>query len=164
MVMYSCFKVKGRSSKVTYAAQNTPAFCELWFVSKGKHLWTRDASESLDDHVSFLSPDEAVLRERILSSSVQNCSNNSTPNSGNFSFESFTATEEHEGRSSDLSEHHNASILTTDFSGCCTKQTISSNPTCMNSMASCLPLASGKSSAICSKVHVRWIFTPLVGL
>lgn len=141
----TCFRVKGRFSKVPYAAQNTPAFCEIWFVSKGKHFWTRDASEGIDDCLPFHGPGETVLRERIWSSSVQSCSSNSTPNSENFSFESFTATEIHGGRSSDLSEHDNAKVGISI--------TTSPNPTCMNSMASCLTLASGKSSAICPKVH-----------
>ncbi|XP_015874111.3 U-box domain-containing protein 33 [Ziziphus jujuba] len=40
-----CIKVKKSSSKANYAAKNAPPFCEIWFVNKGKHVWTRDASE-----------------------------------------------------------------------------------------------------------------------
>lgn len=38
-------KVKKSSRKVNYAAKNAPQFCEIWFVNKGKLVWTRDASE-----------------------------------------------------------------------------------------------------------------------
>lgn len=38
-------KVKKSSSKANYAAKNAPAFCEISFVNKGKHIWTRDAFE-----------------------------------------------------------------------------------------------------------------------
>uniref|UniRef100_A0A5B7A0Y5 RING-type E3 ubiquitin transferase n=1 Tax=Davidia involucrata TaxID=16924 RepID=A0A5B7A0Y5_DAVIN len=41
----NCMKVKKSSSKVSYAAKNAPPFCEIWFVNKGKHMWTREASE-----------------------------------------------------------------------------------------------------------------------
>lgn len=44
-VKYSCMKVKRSSSKARYAAKNAPLFCEIWFINKGKHLWTRAASE-----------------------------------------------------------------------------------------------------------------------
>lgn len=38
-------KVKKGSSKANYAAKNAPLFCEIWFIHKGKHVWTRDTSE-----------------------------------------------------------------------------------------------------------------------
>ena len=38
-------KVKTSSSKARYAAKNAPLFCEIWFVNKGKHIWTREAFE-----------------------------------------------------------------------------------------------------------------------
>lgn len=41
----NCMKVKKSSTKATYAAKNAPLFCEIWFVYKGKHIWTREASE-----------------------------------------------------------------------------------------------------------------------
>ncbi|KAK3206252.1 hypothetical protein Dsin_020298 [Dipteronia sinensis] len=43
----NCMKVKKGSSKSNYAAKKAPPFCEIWFVNKGKHVWTREASESL---------------------------------------------------------------------------------------------------------------------
>ncbi|MCL7048813.1 hypothetical protein MKW94_013074 [Papaver nudicaule] len=32
--------------KKSHAAKNAPPFCDIWFVSKGKHLWTREATEN----------------------------------------------------------------------------------------------------------------------
>ncbi|XP_074295088.1 U-box domain-containing protein 33-like isoform X2 [Silene latifolia] len=37
--------VKVNSSKANHAAKNIPAFCEIWFIYKGKHIWTREAFE-----------------------------------------------------------------------------------------------------------------------
>lgn len=41
----SCMTVKKSSSKASYTAKNAPPFCEILFIYKGKHIWTRDASE-----------------------------------------------------------------------------------------------------------------------
>ncbi|KAL5581011.1 hypothetical protein UlMin_013453 [Ulmus minor] len=41
----NCMKMKKNSSKAHYAAKNAPLYCEIWFINKGKHLWTRDAFE-----------------------------------------------------------------------------------------------------------------------
>ncbi|KHN21956.1 U-box domain-containing protein 33 [Glycine soja] len=42
----NCMKIKRNSSKANYAAKNAPPFCEIWFVYNGKHIWTREASET----------------------------------------------------------------------------------------------------------------------
>lgn len=34
------------SSKANYAAKNAPEFCEIWFIHKGKHVRTKEASEA----------------------------------------------------------------------------------------------------------------------
>ncbi|KAJ4977941.1 hypothetical protein NE237_008721 [Protea cynaroides] len=67
----NCMKVK-TSSKARFAVQNAPPFCEIWFVYKGKHVWTRDASEGLTILPSVLSPPDTVLSERSSSSSSCN--------------------------------------------------------------------------------------------
>ncbi|XP_021828389.1 U-box domain-containing protein 33-like [Prunus avium] len=41
----NCMKVKKNSSKANYAAKYAALFCEIWFINKGKHVWTREASE-----------------------------------------------------------------------------------------------------------------------
>ncbi|KAK7272071.1 hypothetical protein RJT34_28453 [Clitoria ternatea] len=40
----NCMKVKRNSGKANYTAKNAPPFCEVWFIYKGKHIWTREAS------------------------------------------------------------------------------------------------------------------------
>ncbi|KAG8644466.1 hypothetical protein MANES_11G131100v8 [Manihot esculenta] len=40
-----CMKVKKSSNKASYVAKNSPLFSEIWFIKKGKHVWTREASE-----------------------------------------------------------------------------------------------------------------------
>ncbi|OVA18352.1 Protein kinase domain [Macleaya cordata] len=47
----NCMKVKKSFCNADYAAKNAPPFCEIWFVNKGKHLWTREATENA---VNFL--------------------------------------------------------------------------------------------------------------
>jgi hypothetical protein len=39
-------KVKKSSCKENYAAKHVPLFCEIWFINKGKCIWTREASEN----------------------------------------------------------------------------------------------------------------------
>lgn len=65
-------KVKKVSSKADYAAKNAPRFCEIWFVNKGKHIWTREASEVLSIQPSFLSPKEIAHTQRLRSGSPHN--------------------------------------------------------------------------------------------
>lgn len=39
-------KVKRSSGKANYTAKKAPPFCEIWFIYKGKHIWTREASDT----------------------------------------------------------------------------------------------------------------------
>lgn len=39
--------MKKNSHKADYAAKNAPTFCEIWFIHKGKHVWTKEASETV---------------------------------------------------------------------------------------------------------------------
>ncbi|KAH8520387.1 hypothetical protein H0E87_001724 [Populus deltoides] len=45
-VKENCMKVKKSSCKENYAAKHVPLFCEIWFINKGKCIWTREASEN----------------------------------------------------------------------------------------------------------------------
>ncbi|XP_043720102.1 U-box domain-containing protein 33-like [Telopea speciosissima] len=67
-----CMKVKKTSSKANFAAKNAAPFCEIWFVNKRKHVWTREASEGLTIFPSVLSPPDTVLSERLSSSLSHN--------------------------------------------------------------------------------------------
>ncbi|KAJ3682720.1 hypothetical protein LUZ60_012947 [Juncus effusus] len=70
----NCFKFKGGSNKATLIAKYTPPFCEIWFVSKGRHIWTREAS-------IYYNPDEnnndIIVRQRTRFSSSSNSSSES---------------------------------------------------------------------------------------
>ncbi|XP_042476316.1 U-box domain-containing protein 33-like isoform X2 [Macadamia integrifolia] len=68
----NCMKVKKSSSKANFAAKNAPPFCEIWFVYKGKHVSTRDASEGLTILPSVISSSDAVLSERLSATSSCN--------------------------------------------------------------------------------------------
>ncbi|KAF6171902.1 hypothetical protein GIB67_011799 [Kingdonia uniflora] len=53
-------KVMKSSRKADYAAKHAPPFCEIWFVDKGKHVWTREASNCLPP---MLDPSEITLTD-----------------------------------------------------------------------------------------------------
>ncbi|KAG4384721.1 hypothetical protein GLYMA_13G335700v4 [Glycine max] len=56
----NCMKVKRNSSKANYTAKNAPPFCEVWFIYKGKHIWTREASETPCSSSSCTQPEIAT--------------------------------------------------------------------------------------------------------
>ncbi|XP_023893442.2 U-box domain-containing protein 33 [Quercus suber] len=66
----TCVKVKKSSRKANYAAKNAPSFCEIWFVKKGKHMWTREASE-VPNALSPSSQPEITTAESLRSKSFQ---------------------------------------------------------------------------------------------
>ncbi|XP_045804637.1 U-box domain-containing protein 33-like [Trifolium pratense] len=51
-------KVKRSSGKANYTFKHAPPFCEIWFIYKGRHIWTREASETL---CSLSSPAQAEI-------------------------------------------------------------------------------------------------------
>ncbi|KAJ0979499.1 hypothetical protein J5N97_014973 [Dioscorea zingiberensis] len=67
----NCFKVKGRSSLTTYIAKKAPPFCEIWFVGKGKVVWTRESNELNKSQLIDFSSDESVIGKRFKPSSLQ---------------------------------------------------------------------------------------------
>ncbi|XP_078159759.1 U-box domain-containing protein 33-like isoform X2 [Carex rostrata] len=56
------FRLTGNSSKTTFLVKNLPAFCEVWFVSKGRHVWTR---EVISTNPNSYNPDDTSLTKRI---------------------------------------------------------------------------------------------------
>lgn len=56
----NCMKVKRNSGKANYTAKNAPPFCEVWFIHKGKHIWTREASETPCSSSSCAQPELAA--------------------------------------------------------------------------------------------------------
>ncbi|KAK7312471.1 hypothetical protein VNO77_36359 [Canavalia gladiata] len=66
----NCMKVRRNSSKANYAAKNAPPFCEIWFVYNGKHIWTREASETLS-RLSSCAQRDTTSAESLSCSSLQ---------------------------------------------------------------------------------------------
>ena len=62
MLNCSCKKVKRSSRKANYATKNAPLFCKVWFIHKGKHVWTREASENPCYHPEILDGESLISR------------------------------------------------------------------------------------------------------
>ncbi|KAE9585711.1 putative protein kinase RLK-Pelle-RLCK-IXb family [Lupinus albus] len=72
----NCMKVKRNYCKANYTANNAPPFCEIWFIYKRKHIWTRDASEIPTSLSSCAQPDiekEIIETEAISLSKSSSC-------------------------------------------------------------------------------------------
>lgn len=67
-------KVKKSSSKANYAAKNAPLFCEIYFIYKGRHAWTREASEGPKPLPSFSKP--VITTAETVRSESFHCSRN----------------------------------------------------------------------------------------
>ncbi|KAH9609779.1 hypothetical protein KSS87_012769 [Heliosperma pusillum] len=61
--------VKVNSSKANHAAKNIPSFCEIWFIYKEKHIWTREAFEVARRSLNF--QDKKSSLERLRSKSYR---------------------------------------------------------------------------------------------
>ncbi|CAJ1955734.1 unnamed protein product [Sphenostylis stenocarpa] len=56
----NCMKLKRSSGKANFTAKNAPPFCEIWFIYKRKHIWTREASETPCSSSSCAQPEIAA--------------------------------------------------------------------------------------------------------
>jgi hypothetical protein len=63
-------KVKRNSGKANYAAKTAPPFCEILFIYKGKHIWTRESSETPGSMPSC-APPETLATENLRCRSFQ---------------------------------------------------------------------------------------------
>lgn len=66
----SCMKAKRNSSKANYASKHAPPFCEIWFIYKGKHIWTRETSETPHPLSSYAQSETTTL-ESVSCRSIQ---------------------------------------------------------------------------------------------
>lgn len=82
-LQYSCMKVKRSSTKASYTSKNAPLFCEIWFVNKGKHVWTREASEGPSSLPPSLCLPETAHTETYRSKSSHSCSSETDSNLDN---------------------------------------------------------------------------------
>ncbi|KAI5424466.1 hypothetical protein KIW84_030595 [Lathyrus oleraceus] len=67
-------KVKRNSGKANYTSKHAPLFCEIWFIYKGRHIWTREASEKPCSLSSGTQP-EIAATESLRFRSSQNGKN-----------------------------------------------------------------------------------------
>jgi hypothetical protein len=63
----SCFKLK--YGKESLMASNAPAFCQIWFVWRGRHIWTREASAATDNATPVQYQYDVMTTKRIRFSS-----------------------------------------------------------------------------------------------
>ncbi|KAI5413413.1 U-box domain-containing protein 33 [Lathyrus oleraceus] len=70
----NCMKVKRNSGKANYTSKHAPLFCEIWFIYKGRHIWTREASEKPCSLSSGTQP-EIAATESLRFRSSQNGKN-----------------------------------------------------------------------------------------
>ncbi|OEL26254.1 hypothetical protein BAE44_0012726, partial [Dichanthelium oligosanthes] len=70
----NCFKLK--YGKESLMASNAPAFCQIWFVWRGRHIWTREASAATDNTTPVHYQDDVMATKRIRCCSYPN--NNET--------------------------------------------------------------------------------------
>ncbi|CAN6270171.1 unnamed protein product [Urochloa humidicola] len=66
----SCFKLK--YGKESLMASNAPAFCQIWFVWRGRQIWTREASAATDNINPVHYQDDVMTTKRIRFSSYSN--------------------------------------------------------------------------------------------
>ncbi|KAG2572159.1 hypothetical protein PVAP13_7KG151800 [Panicum virgatum] len=66
----SCFKLK--FGKESLMASNAPAFCQIWFVWRGRHIWTIEASADTDSNTPVHYQVDVPTAERIRFSSYSN--------------------------------------------------------------------------------------------
>ncbi|KAM3392588.1 hypothetical protein ACQJBY_013626 [Aegilops geniculata] len=70
----NCFKLKAGHNKEYFMAKNAPAFCEIWFVWRGRHVWTREASAAIGNSISVYNHDDIMMtRKRTRFSPNSNC-------------------------------------------------------------------------------------------
>ncbi|VAH41522.1 unnamed protein product [Triticum turgidum subsp. durum] len=60
----NCFKLKAGHNKEYFMAKNAPAFCEIWFVWRGRHIWTREASAAIGNSISIYNQDDTMMTRK----------------------------------------------------------------------------------------------------
>uniref|UniRef100_A0ACD5YYA0 Uncharacterized protein n=1 Tax=Avena sativa TaxID=4498 RepID=A0ACD5YYA0_AVESA len=97
----NCFKLKANHSKEYFMTKNAPPFCEIWFVWRGRHIWTREASAAIDNSISFYNQGDVMMIRNRTRFSPNN--NDAEPifGEGYITCGTSTAAEIHEGIASD---------------------------------------------------------------
>lgn len=97
----NCFKLKASHSKEYFMAKNAPAFCEIWFVWRGRHIWTREASAAIDNSLSIYNQDDIMTIRKRTRFSPNNDDAESLLDEGYITCGTSTAADLHEGILSD---------------------------------------------------------------
>lgn len=63
-LVMGCVKLKKKSHKASNVAKSAPAFCEIWFIHKGKHVWTREAFDKVTISTTYLADEPRTNRLR----------------------------------------------------------------------------------------------------
>ncbi|XP_066383052.1 U-box domain-containing protein 33-like [Miscanthus floridulus] len=114
----NCFKLK--YGKESLMASNAPAFCQIWFVWRGRHIWTREASAATDNAAPVHYRDDVITTKRIRFSSYNN---NTGPvlDEGYLAREALTTVDLNQGivsdydRSNDYEANHFNSLSMSDW-------------------------------------------------
>ncbi|CAD6263645.1 unnamed protein product [Miscanthus lutarioriparius] len=112
------FKLK--YGKESLMASNAPAFCQIWFVWRGRHIWTREASAATDNAAPVQYRDDVITTKRIRFSSYNN---NTGPvlDEGYLAREALTTVDLNQGivsdydRSNDYEANHFNSLSMSDW-------------------------------------------------
>lgn len=89
----NCMRMKRSSSKASYTAKHAPWFCEIWFVNKGKHLWTREANEDPSVLLPFEMRRSGLMQFDMSKSSVDSYTQSFESNSATSNLTSASDTD-----------------------------------------------------------------------
>jgi hypothetical protein len=87
--------LKASYGKASFMARNAPSFCEIWFVWRGRHIWTREAAAAIGNNISVYNEDDVMIRKRIRFSSTSNNAE-SILDEGYISYEAQTPADRYE--------------------------------------------------------------------
>eukprot|EP00268_Persea_americana_P044767 TRINITY_DN4528_c0_g1_i1.p1 TRINITY_DN4528_c0_g1~~TRINITY_DN4528_c0_g1_i1.p1 ORF type:complete len:855 (-),score=176.56 TRINITY_DN4528_c0_g1_i1:415-2979(-) len=156
----TCMKVKRSSTKASYTSKNAPLFCEIWFVNKGKHVWTREASEGPSSLPPTLCLPETAHTERYRSKSSHSCSSETYSNLDHLRSSSSSTSRLSSARNSLMTEpdEREAKICPTESNFTDTVDPYNSRSSaCLTNSASALSLPTERkvSSEFNSKVEEK---------
>lgn len=109
----NCFKLKASHGKEYFMVKNAPAFCEIWFVWRGRHIWTREASAAIDNSISVYNQDDIMMIRKRTRFSPNNCDAESILD-GYIACGAPTAADLHEGVVSDNGRLNDYGALAAD--------------------------------------------------
>lgn len=107
----NCFKLKAGHNKEYFMAKNAPAFCEIWFVWRGRHIWTREASAAIGNSISIYNQDDIMMTRKRTRFSPNSNDAESMLGGGHSTCGTSTVADLHEGTISDNGRVNNYGAL-----------------------------------------------------